>query len=238
MIQVAPAPSSSRLHHILTCMCAQPLQPCPALCDPLDCSPPGSSVHGILQARTLEWVATPSSRGASQPRDQTRMFCISCIASGFFSLFSAETLGKPTFPYPLTWVHFSSFWWTLLCAHFSLLKHATLKETTKRWFKRCLTQIAVNVNDRNTFWQMRTTSKAGQPRPLILTVCETPVKPWDPTWAILQVRLTMSTEFLKLSYCTHWLCLKFYYAPSLRCIPWQTTLESFLQASLGPAPFG
>lgn len=156
----------------------------------------------------------------------------------FFSLFSAETLGKPTFPHTLTWVHLSSFWRTLLWAHFSLLKHATLKENTKRWFKRCLTQIAMNVNDRNTFWQMRTTSRAGQPRPLILTVCETPVKPWDPTWAILQVRLTMSTEFLKLSYCTHWLCLKFYCAPSLRCIPWQTTLESFLQASLGPAPFG
>ena len=38
-------------------------QSCPTLCDPTDCSPPGSSVHGILQARTLEWVATPSSRG-------------------------------------------------------------------------------------------------------------------------------------------------------------------------------
>ena len=37
-------------------------QPCPTLCDPMDCSPPGSSVHGILQARILEWVAMPSSR--------------------------------------------------------------------------------------------------------------------------------------------------------------------------------
>ena len=41
---------------------------CPTLCNPLD--PPGSSVHGILQARILEWVATPYSRGSSQPRDQ------------------------------------------------------------------------------------------------------------------------------------------------------------------------
>ena len=41
------------------------------LCDPVDCSPPGSSVHGILQARTLEWVAMPSSRGSSQPRSST-----------------------------------------------------------------------------------------------------------------------------------------------------------------------
>ena len=40
-------------------------QLCPTLCDPVDCSPPGSSVHGILQVRILEWVARPSSRGSS-----------------------------------------------------------------------------------------------------------------------------------------------------------------------------
>ena len=42
---------------------------CPTLCDPMDCSSPGSSVHGILQACILEWVAIPFSRGSSQPRD-------------------------------------------------------------------------------------------------------------------------------------------------------------------------
>ena len=46
-------------------------QSCPALCDPMDCSPPGSSVHGILQARILEWVAMPSSRESSPHRDRT-----------------------------------------------------------------------------------------------------------------------------------------------------------------------
>ena len=51
------------------------------LCDPMDCSPPGSSVLGILQARILEWVAMPSSRESSQPRDQTQ---VSCIAGDFF----------------------------------------------------------------------------------------------------------------------------------------------------------
>ena len=51
----------------------------PSLWDPLDCSPLGSSVHGILQARILEWVAISSSRGSSQPRDQTHVSCISCI---------------------------------------------------------------------------------------------------------------------------------------------------------------
>ena len=50
---------------------AQSLQLCPTLCNPMDCSLPASSVHGILQARILEWVAMPSSWGSSQPRDQT-----------------------------------------------------------------------------------------------------------------------------------------------------------------------
>ena len=56
---------------------------CLTLCDPMDCSPPGSSVHGILQARRLEWVAMPFSRGSSQPRDQTFVFC---IAGRFFTV--------------------------------------------------------------------------------------------------------------------------------------------------------
>ena len=55
-------------------------QSCLALCDPMDCSPPGSSVHGILQARILEWVAMRSSRGSSPPRDQTHISLVSCIS--------------------------------------------------------------------------------------------------------------------------------------------------------------
>ena len=46
------------------------------LCDPMDCSPPGSSVPGVFLARLLEWVAIPFSRGSSQPRDQTQVSCI------------------------------------------------------------------------------------------------------------------------------------------------------------------
>ena len=49
------------------------------LCDPMNCSPPDSSVHGILQARILEWVAMPSSRGSSQPGNLTRISYVSCI---------------------------------------------------------------------------------------------------------------------------------------------------------------
>jgi len=48
------------------------------LCSRTDCSPPGSSVHGILQARILDWVAMPSSRGSSQPSDRTRLSCVFC----------------------------------------------------------------------------------------------------------------------------------------------------------------
>ena len=47
------------------------------LCDPMGCSPPGPSVHGIFQARILEWVAISSSRGSSRPRDQTHISCVS-----------------------------------------------------------------------------------------------------------------------------------------------------------------
>ena len=56
---------------------AKSLQSCPALWDSMECSPPGSSVHGIPQARILEWVDMPSSRGSSWPRDQT---CVSYIS--------------------------------------------------------------------------------------------------------------------------------------------------------------
>ena len=51
-------------------------QSCPTLCNPMDCSPPGSSVHRIFQARVLEWVAISFSRGSSQPRGQTQVFHI------------------------------------------------------------------------------------------------------------------------------------------------------------------
>ena len=51
-------------------------QSCLTLCDPMDCNSPGSSVHGILQASILEWVAVSSSRGSSRHRDETPVSCI------------------------------------------------------------------------------------------------------------------------------------------------------------------
>ena len=53
----------------------------------MDCSPPGSSVHGILQVRILEWVVIPFSRGSFWPRDRT---CVSCIASRFFTIWATR----------------------------------------------------------------------------------------------------------------------------------------------------
>ena len=60
-------------------------QLCLTLCDPMDCSLPGSSIHGILQAKILEWVAIPFSRESSQPADQTQVFC---IAGRFFTIWT------------------------------------------------------------------------------------------------------------------------------------------------------
>ena len=60
-------------------------QLCPTLCDPADCSPSVSCVHGILQARIVEWIAIPFSRGSSQPRDRT---LVSCIAGKLFTIWA------------------------------------------------------------------------------------------------------------------------------------------------------
>ena len=60
--------TSVRTSHT-SCVHAMLIQSCLTLCDPMGGSPPGSSVHGTLQARMLEWIAMPSSRGSSQPRD-------------------------------------------------------------------------------------------------------------------------------------------------------------------------
>ena len=63
----------------------------PNLCDPMDCSLPGSSLHGILQARVLEWVAISFSRGSSRPRDQTQ---VSHIAGRRFTIWTERFRGR------------------------------------------------------------------------------------------------------------------------------------------------
>ena len=76
----------------VACGCTRSLQSCLTLYDAMDCSPLGSSLHMILQVRILEWIAMPSFRGSSQPRDQPRVFWGSCIAGRFFT---DEPPGKP-----------------------------------------------------------------------------------------------------------------------------------------------
>ena len=71
------------------CVCAQS---CPTLCNPIELASPGSSVHGISRARTLEWVAISFSRRSSQPRDRTLIFCVSCI--GRWILYHYHHLGS------------------------------------------------------------------------------------------------------------------------------------------------
>ena len=63
-------------------------QSCPTLCNPMDCSLPGSSIHGIFQARVLEWAAISFSRGSSRPRDR------SCIADRRFTVWAMRCLNK------------------------------------------------------------------------------------------------------------------------------------------------
>ena len=79
------------------CKRAESLQKCPTLCDPRDCSPPGSSVRGFLQAGILWWVAMPSPRGSSQPRDGTPVSYVSCIDR--LVLYPQCHLGSPQIHY-------------------------------------------------------------------------------------------------------------------------------------------
>ena len=74
---------------------------CLTLCDPIGCSPPGSSVHGILHARTLEWVENPFSRGSSWPRDWT---WVSHITDRFFTIWVTRETSYPLYLY-------SNHWW-------------------------------------------------------------------------------------------------------------------------------
>ena len=68
-----------------SCMCAKSLQLCPTLCDPMDCSLPGSYVLGILLTRILEWVAMPSSGDLPNPGIEPMSLTSPALAGGFFT---------------------------------------------------------------------------------------------------------------------------------------------------------
>ena len=88
--------------HSFPMLVSEVTQSCPTLCNPMDCSLPGSSVHGIFQARILEWVAISHSRESSQPSDQTHISCISCIGGQI--LYHCTTWEAPwvDLPSPIT----------------------------------------------------------------------------------------------------------------------------------------
>ena len=105
------------------CPVLSPLaQSCLTLCDPMHYCLPGSSVHGILQARILEWVAMPYCRGTSQPRNQTR---VSCIAGIFFTSWA-------------TWEAHSSLQFSpvILSRFLSLFEHQVGHNTPRLWRQR------------------------------------------------------------------------------------------------------
>ena len=109
----------SLLSYALWCMHAMSLQSCPTLFNPMDWSPPGSSVHGILQASILGWIATPSPRGSSWPRDRTQ---VSCIAGGFFTVWATRKDNSPYTPQ-------RHFYFLLRCCTFNYLWNLLLKVT-------------------------------------------------------------------------------------------------------------
>ena len=90
-----PSKGSHRVGHNWTDLAAAAAvlvaQLCWTLCNPMDCGPPGSSVHGILHATILEWIAIPFSRGSSQSRNRT---WVSCIAGRFFSVWATGKIPR------------------------------------------------------------------------------------------------------------------------------------------------
>ena len=100
-LQVDSLPAEPQTSHKL--LCCESHWVVSTLCDPMDYSPPGSSVHGILQARILEWVAIPFSRGSSRPRNRTED---SCTAGGFFTNWAIrEVLPTSKFLFCLNYVN-------------------------------------------------------------------------------------------------------------------------------------
>ena len=107
----------------VTSLKSEVTQSCPTLCNPMDCSLPGSSVHGIIQARILEWV--PFSRGSAQPRDQTQK---SHIAGRFFTFWATRKPSAPNKCMLNTW--WTEWQWKLAV---QLIQHKHKTNLKKKW---------------------------------------------------------------------------------------------------------
>ena len=119
-------------------------QSCPTLCDPMDCSLPHSSIHGIFQARVLEWVAISFSRGSFRPRDQTQ---VSCIVGRRFTVWATREVlkqnGLCTWSFgnlTETILHLSQF---ILCFSSVQFSHSVLSESATPWTATCQASLSI-----------------------------------------------------------------------------------------------
>ena len=132
-------------------------------CDPVDYSPPGPSVHGIIQGRLLVWIAISLPRGSSWPRDQT---CISCSGScGTGRFFIAEPLGKP-----LSIIHYNYL--RNLQLLLRNLKQVILISKKGKLFLLFIQKGESYFNEKSEVWILNTSSKlwASRHKPLIWTL--------------------------------------------------------------------
>ena len=140
-------------------------QSCLTLCDPMDCSPPGFSFHGILQARILEWVAISFCRGSSQPRDQTR---VSRIAGRCFNLWATRE---------------AQYLWQILKSKFSLEIFTIKREIGWRCTQICMpaATFAVNLKIKNqdvvfTWLHTKISTTWSEVSPANNRICRTAIK--------------------------------------------------------------
>ena len=114
---------------------AKLLQSCLTLCDRMDSSPPGSSVHGILLVRILEWVAMPSSRGSSCPQDRTWVFMSPALVGGFFT---TNSVWEAPIPFYLSRIQWTDLFSTS-CLYVTCLRRKFLRPTSEevQWLRVC-----------------------------------------------------------------------------------------------------
>ena len=114
-------------------------QLCSTLCDPMDCNSPGSSVHEILQARILEWVAISFSRGSSQLRDQTQ---VSCIAGRCFTIWATREAPNKT----ITAIKFNKIAKYKINTQKSVIFYVPTANSQKKNFKNSFIIVPKRIN--------------------------------------------------------------------------------------------
>ena len=132
-------------------MCVLVAQSCPTFCDSMDYSPPGSSVHGILQERILEWVAISLARGSSRPRNRTQ---VSCIAGRCFTLWAAREASY----FPSSTIHVLNCMCASVCVsmrwnHTCIFKYLNHRTQNYRYHKSplCFSFIATHEHRQRTY---------------------------------------------------------------------------------------